>query len=84
MIVSPYAKAGYISPTIYQFGSILKYVEDNWHLGSLGTSDRLAKSIKDCFDYSQTPIEFQPIPAPRSESYFLNRKGAFGPPDTDM
>jgi len=84
LIVSPYAKAGYISPTIYQFGSILKYIEKNWDLGSLGTSDKAATSIIDCFNYSQMPIQFQPIPSERSASYFLHRKGRFGPPDTDM
>jgi len=84
LIISPYAKAGYISPTGYQFGSILKYIEDNWNLGSLGTSDKKSKSIIDCFDYSQTPITFKPIASQFSKSYFLHRKGHFGPPDTDM
>jgi len=84
LIISPYARAGFISPTYYQFGSILKYVEDNWNLGSLGTSDAKSKSIINCFDYSQTPITFKPIASERSKEYFLHRKGHFGPPDTDM
>ncbi len=41
LVISPYAKAGsssqggYISHTQYEFGSILKYIEDNWNLGRL-------------------------------------------------
>jgi phospholipase C len=84
LIVSPYAKAGFISKTRYEFGSILKYVEDNWHLGSLGTTDKSSRSIIDCFNYSQPPIIFKPISSSRSEAYFLHRKGTFPPPDTDM
>ena len=60
IIVSPYARPGYISTTNYEFGSILKYIEQNWTLGSLGTSDARATSILDSFDYSQYPIPFSP------------------------
>jgi phospholipase C len=84
LIISPYAKAGFISKTDYEFGSILKYVEDNWHLGSLGTTDKTSRSIADCFNYSQSPIPFTPIASARSKSYFLHRKGTYPPPDTDM
>ena len=59
LIISPYAKAGYISHTNYEFGSILKYVENNWNLGSLGTTDKTSTSIIDCFDYSQRPLQIQ-------------------------
>jgi phospholipase C len=84
IIVSPYAKPGYISPTQYEFGSILKYIENNWHLGSLGTSDKRATSIGDSFDYSQQPIPFSPISSAYSTSYFLHRKPSYLPVDTDL
>jgi phospholipase C len=84
IIVSPYARAGYISPTQYEFGSILKYMENNWNLGSLGTSDQRATSIIDCFNYYQTPITFTPIGSRHSESYFLHKKPSYLPPDTDF
>jgi phospholipase C len=84
IVVSAYAKAGYVSPTQYEFGSILKYVEENWHLGSLGRTDRRAASIVDCFNYSQSPIAFEPIPSTRSRSYFLRRKPSYLPPDSDF
>jgi phospholipase C len=84
LIVSAYAKAGLISTTNYEFGSILKYVENNWRLGTLGGSDERATSIIDCFDYSQQPIKFQPIPSPHSKAYFLRRKPSGLPLDTDL
>ncbi len=83
IIVSAYAKAGYISATNYEFGSILRYIEDNWKLGQLGTSDSRANSIVDCFNYSQSPITFHKIPSQLSKDYFMHAKYS-GPPDTDM
>jgi phospholipase C len=84
LIVSPYAKAGHISKTVYQFGSILRYVEDNWNLGRLGTSDSHAKSIIDCFDYSQPPIKFKKIRSALTPEYFIQRPPSGLPIDDDM
>jgi phospholipase C len=84
IIVSPYAKHGYVSQTYYEFGSIIKYIEENWNLPSLGTTDQRATSIIDCFDYSQSASPFRAIPSAHTKSYFLHRKGRFLPPDTDM
>lgn len=52
IVVSPYAKRGYVSHTQYEFGSILKFIEENWDLGSLGATDRRAKSIGDLFSFN--------------------------------
>jgi phospholipase C len=84
IVVSPYAKAGYISKTNYEFGSILRYVEDNWNLGRLKTSDTRAASIIDCFDYSQTPITFEPIESSLKKEYFIRRAPSLKAPDTDF
>jgi phospholipase C len=79
MVVSPYALAGsssqggYISHTQYEFGSILKYIEDNWNLGQLGTTDTRATSIDDVLNYSQSPRQFKAIPSERDAKYFINR-----------
>jgi phospholipase C len=51
IVVSPYAKRGYVSPTPYQFGSILKFIEENWSLGSLGATDKQSRSIGDMFRF---------------------------------
>jgi phospholipase C len=53
IVVSPYAKRGYVSHTQYEFGSILKFIEENWHLGSLGATDVRANSIGDVLELNQ-------------------------------
>jgi phospholipase C len=83
IIVSAYARPGYISTTNYEFGSILRYIEDNWNLGQLGTSDSRATSIIDSFNYAQPPITFVKIPSQYSKEHFIHAKYS-GPPDTDM
>ena len=83
IVISPYAMPGHISTTQYEFGSILRYIEDNWNLNQLGTTDSRATSIIDCFNYSQSPIPFQQIPSSKSKSYFLHEKHSYQAPDTD-
>ena len=61
LVVSPYARPGYISHTQYEFGSILKFVESIDGLQSLGTTDQRAASMLDCFDFNQAPIPYKPI-----------------------
>jgi phospholipase C len=79
LLISPYAREngsgqpGYISHTQYEFGSILKFIENNWQLGRLGTTDVRANSIGDCFDFTQSPRTFVPIRTKYSRSYFEKR-----------
>jgi phospholipase C len=72
IVISPYVPQGTISHTHYEFGSILKYIEGNWSLGSLGTTDTRATSIANMFDYKQQPRSFTAIPSDRSIQYFLH------------
>jgi phospholipase C len=80
LVISPYAKkgssspGGYISSTPYESGSILRYIEDNWNLGRLGTSDQRAMSIGNVFDYTQSPRGFTQIPSQRSLEFFKEQK----------
>jgi phospholipase C len=66
IVVSPYARPGYVSHTRYDFGSILKFMEQTFKLGSLGTTDRSAASMEDVFDFVQTPIQFKVAPLPKA------------------
>jgi phospholipase C len=70
LVVSPYVPEGKISHTKYEFGSILKYIEQNWSLGSLGTTDRRATSILNVFNYKQSPRAFTPIQSTLSPAFF--------------
>jgi phospholipase C len=55
IVVSPYAKRGYVSHTEYEFGSLLKFIEENWNLPPLGgyATDRRANSIANMFDFGR-------------------------------
>jgi phospholipase C len=82
IIVSPYVSA-HIEHTQYEFGSILKYIEGNWNLGSLGTTDKRATSILNAFNYNQKPRKFKKIPTVLPISFFLHQKQTGPPPDTE-
>ena len=83
IVVSPYAKAKYISHTTHDFGSILKYIETTFSLNSLGYADEYADDLSDCFNMTHSPISFQTIAAPLGPKQFLERKGAVVDPDDD-
>jgi phospholipase C len=89
LLLSPYAvqgtnsQGGYISHTPYEFGSILKFVEDTFNLGSLGKTDARATSIIDSFDFTQSPRPFVQIPSSLSRSYFIHKKPSTLPVDTE-
>jgi phospholipase C len=83
IVVSPYAKAAYISKVPHDFGSILKFIEETFNLPSLGYADVPADNLSDCFNLTQTPISFQTIAAPLQADYFLNDTRAPTDPDDD-
>jgi phospholipase C len=83
IVVSPYAKPQHISHVTHDFGSILKFVEETFNLPSLGYADAPADDLADCFDFSQTPIQFHTIAAPLKADYFLNDKRPPTVPDDD-
>jgi hypothetical protein len=84
IIVSPYVTA-HVEHTQYEFGSILKYIEENWGLpvGGLGTTDKRATSIGNVFNYHQKPRKFKEIPAHLPLSFFLHQKPSDEPPDSE-
>jgi phospholipase C len=63
IVVSPYAKQSWVSHVQYEHGSILKFIEDQFGLARLSQSDTRANSPEgDCFDFTQQPRSFVPIP----------------------
>jgi phospholipase C len=83
IVVSPYAKLHYVSHRQHEFGSILKFIEKTFGLGSLHTTDVRADDLSDCFDFSAPPHPFTPIPASLSPSYFLKQPISMENPDDD-
>ena len=83
IVISPYAKTAYVSHVPYEFGSILKFVEETFNLGSLGTTDLRATDLSDCFTFAVHPRRFGKIRAPYSAKYFLRQPLTNQPPDKD-
>jgi phospholipase C len=83
IVVSPYAKAAYISHVTHDFGSILKFIEGTFTLPSLGYADVAADDLLDCFDLTQSPLTFKQISAVPAAAFFLSDKRTPTPPDDD-
>jgi phospholipase C len=83
LVVSPYVPANEISHTVYEFGSVVRFIEDTWNLGRLGTTDETTTSIANMLDLKQAPRAFITIPASRSRAFFLRQKPSELPVDTE-
>jgi phospholipase C len=56
LVISPWAKHNHVDHTLTNFGSLLKFVEDNWRLPRIpGSADAISESINSMFDFGQTP-----------------------------
>jgi phospholipase C len=55
IIISPYAKEGFVDHTQYDTTSILKLIETRWGLQALGTRDAAANDLTNAFDFSASP-----------------------------
>ena len=83
LIISPYAKQGFVSHTHYEHGSILKFVEETFGLPALAKSDKRATAPDDAFDFNQAPRTFSPIEAKYNADYFMHQPLDTRPPDND-
>ena len=80
LVISPYVplgngtQGGYISDTVYGFGSIIRFIEGTFKLGRLGTTDITTTSISDMFNFEQQPRGFKEIPSKYNKGFFLRQK----------
>lgn len=56
LIISPYARSGYVDHTPYTFSSVLKFIEDLWGLPSMTSLDKNSNDMFNAFDFSQQPL----------------------------
>jgi phospholipase C len=84
IVISPYAKQHYVSHRMHEFGSILRFTEEAFDLGSLHTTDVRADDLSDCFDFGRPPTAFHPISAPKNAAYFLAHAIDNRDPDDDF
>jgi phospholipase C len=78
LLVSPYARQGYIDSTQLDFTSVLKFIETNWGVASLETRDANANNFLEAFDFTQAPrkatlltMTYGPAPTPNKAPSIL-------------
>lgn len=55
IIISPFARHGYVDHTVYDTTSILRFIEWRWGLAPLGERDARANNLISAFDFTQVP-----------------------------
>jgi phospholipase C len=88
IVISPYARKGYVSHVPYEFGSLLLFSEQVFGLRPLGPAaagytDQRANTMLDAFDFTQKPRAYVKIPAKYPMSYFESHPQSMRAPDDD-
>ena len=76
LIISPYARKGYISHTRYEASTVLKFIEKTFGVPSLGLRDATANDSLDSFNFTQTPLP--PLVLSTHSCPIVNSSAAFG------
>jgi phospholipase C len=80
VVVSPYAKHGYVSHVQYEHASILKFTEEVFGLAQMASADKRAGDLLDLFNFNQQPAPFKQFAVGRRPESFLH-KPELSPPD---
>lgn len=67
MLVSAYARKGYIDSTVLDFTSGLKFIEENWGVAPLAERDAKANNFLSAFDFNKRPRSPRFLPRTRRE-----------------
>jgi phospholipase C len=57
IIISPYARPGYVDHTTYEFASVLRFIETIFDVPPLTSRDATSSDMLGAFDFSQKPID---------------------------
>jgi phospholipase C len=88
VIISPYAKQGFVDSTVYEFSSVLKFIETVYDLEPMTERDARASNMLNAFDFDQegTPKDrklileersCEGLPATTEEAYREDGTNAF-------
>ena len=67
LLVSAFAKTGFIDHTQLDYTSVLKFIEENWNVPPLADRDAKANSISTAFNFQQSPRPASFIPFERAD-----------------
>lgn len=82
LVISPYAKHGYVSHVFHSASGFNTFIEWNYGLPTLGMRDALLEGYPDCFDWKQKPAPFKVIPT-KVAARTLVQEESSGAPDDD-
>jgi phospholipase C len=81
IVISPYAKRGYVSHARHELASTLVRIEKTFGLSSLGGADERADDLSDMLDFAAPPRSYRHIPTAMRASDFLRQPRSTAPPD---
>jgi phospholipase C len=61
IIISPYARPGFVDDTTYEFASVLRFIETIFDVPPLTSRDADAADMLASFDFSQPPLDPRPL-----------------------
>ncbi len=56
IVISPWAKQGYVAHTLYSHVSLLKTIETIYNVKPINERDGKANHLLDCLDFTQEPL----------------------------
>ncbi|HEU5400296.1 MAG TPA: alkaline phosphatase family protein, partial [Terriglobales bacterium] len=62
IVVSPFAKKGYVSHTVMDYTAILKFIEKRFGLPNLTARDAAQADMSEFFDFTNIPNQTAPSP----------------------
>ncbi|MDT8067594.1 MAG: alkaline phosphatase family protein [Terriglobia bacterium] len=62
IVVSPFAKKGYVSHTVMDYTAILKFIEKRFNLPNLTARDAAQPDMSEFFDFTNLPNQSAPTP----------------------
>jgi phospholipase C len=82
IVVSPYAKHGFVFHEVSETASLVTFIERNFNLPDLHERDERANDLFGCFDFTQTPSPFIKIKTKVTVDQLLH-EAPTGPADLD-
>jgi len=82
-VISPYARADYVSSVVHDHTSVLRFIETKFNLGALTRRDANADNLLDCFDFRHRSFREPPtLAAPGLPATGSTCTPAIAPPPT--
>lgn len=70
LVISPYAKRGYVDDAFGEFSSPLRFIADNWGLPYLTSRIRRSHNFSHVFDFDRRPRSAHPLPPVEASGSF--------------